>query len=146
MYLIYLVWTLIKPWWVGFGYNIIISAQILIISVQIYLLTNPVVYQQFYFNSTFTRPISASWTRKDLNFPDKFDFQWVNSNSAIYAEFFTAIKFEASGTLKVSWYWDDEWDLYLDDTKHYFEWNRYSQSGVFSYDAQDDRYYWTFGI
>ena len=111
------------------------------ISVQIYLLTSPVVYQKFYSNYNFNGGIAANWTRPVLNFTDSSDFQWTSNTTDISAEFYTAIKFGTTGTINVICYWDDYWTLYLDNTQRTFWYSNTEQQRTFSFDARADTYY-----
>ena len=90
------------------------------ISIQVYLLSQSSVYQVFYSGSALSGSIIASWTRANLNTSTSSTECTTNISSNMSNELFAAISFAATGNFSISYYWDNLWDLYIDDTQYSF--------------------------
>ena len=98
-------------------------------------MSGPSVYQQFYSGTTWTGGITARWNRTDLEFPSGYNLCNISSIYQISAEFITAIEFPTTGTVRISFGWDDGWNIYFDDTQFSYGLGLPAMNGVFFFNV-----------
>ena len=111
------------------------------ISVQIYLLTGPAVYQEFYSGISLSGNMTTNWTRSDLNFYSVYNLWNISSITNISGKFITAVQFATSGTIKASTSSDDGSNIFIDDYKYSSALGEDAYSTVFNLDVDASKYY-----